>query len=286
EATRKIRQDSRSANLPILAMTANAMAGDREKCLDCGMNDHIAKPIDVSQLFVTLARWIRPAATAAPEQAPKAAATNGVPVISGLETVQALARMGGNAGLLKKLIFRFGETQGSAMGRIRAALASGDRTTATREAHTVKGLAGNIGATHMAESAALVEKMLEHGETAGLEQRMADMDAELGSVVARIATALGVPEKAPVQPPASPVAVDKRALAEDLGRLGTLLADSDAEAVTLAEGLEERLRSLGQQVAAGQLSKQAAEFDFEGALKSLWEIARGLNLAPPTGAQA
>ncbi|MBT6146665.1 MAG: response regulator, partial [Gemmatimonadetes bacterium] len=57
-ATRHIREDGRYADLPILAMTANAMAGDRERCLAAGMNDHIAKPIDPELLFATLRRWI------------------------------------------------------------------------------------------------------------------------------------------------------------------------------------------------------------------------------------
>ena len=60
EATRRLRQDKRFKDLPILAMTANAMAGDREKTLACGMNDHIPKPINVSLLFETMARWIHP----------------------------------------------------------------------------------------------------------------------------------------------------------------------------------------------------------------------------------
>ena len=57
EATREIRSDPRLRNLPIIAMTANAMAADREKCLDAGMNDHIGKPIDPDQLFSVLLRW-------------------------------------------------------------------------------------------------------------------------------------------------------------------------------------------------------------------------------------
>jgi CheY-like chemotaxis protein len=71
EASRRIRQDGRFATLPIMAMTANAMSGDKEKCLDAGMNDHIAKPIDVNHLFRTLARWVKPYQ---PEQAEVATA--------------------------------------------------------------------------------------------------------------------------------------------------------------------------------------------------------------------
>jgi CheY-like chemotaxis protein len=60
EATRRIRGDPRWQQLPIIAMTANAMLGDRQRALDSGMNDHIAKPIDVAGMFETMARWIRP----------------------------------------------------------------------------------------------------------------------------------------------------------------------------------------------------------------------------------
>ncbi|MBE9539976.1 MAG: response regulator, partial [Proteobacteria bacterium] len=60
EATRRLRQDKRFKDLPILAMTANAMAGDRAKALACGMNDHIPKPINVSLLLETMAKWIHP----------------------------------------------------------------------------------------------------------------------------------------------------------------------------------------------------------------------------------
>jgi CheY-like chemotaxis protein len=59
EATRAIRADVRFRDLPIIAMTANAMAADRDRCLEAGMNDHIAKPIDPEQLFQVLLRWMR-----------------------------------------------------------------------------------------------------------------------------------------------------------------------------------------------------------------------------------
>jgi len=59
EATRTIRADSRFENIPILAMTANVMSGDRELCLEAGMNDHIAKPIEPKELYMTLVKWIR-----------------------------------------------------------------------------------------------------------------------------------------------------------------------------------------------------------------------------------
>ncbi len=60
EATKLIRSDTRFAHLPIVAMTANAMSGDRDACLEAGMDDHVAKPIDPVELFEALQRWIAP----------------------------------------------------------------------------------------------------------------------------------------------------------------------------------------------------------------------------------
>src|SRR5471032_3143641 len=95
DATRKLREDPRHAQLPVIAMTANAMVGDKEKCLAAGMNDFIAKPIDVAQLFATLARWVKAAHPQEPlaiaEPAPET-----LPVIPGLQMEAALQRVGGN----------------------------------------------------------------------------------------------------------------------------------------------------------------------------------------------
>jgi CheY-like chemotaxis protein len=60
QATREIRKDERLKGLPIIAMTAHAMTGDREKCLKAGMNDYVSKPIDPDELFFTLVKWIKP----------------------------------------------------------------------------------------------------------------------------------------------------------------------------------------------------------------------------------
>ena len=304
EATRKIRQDARFAALPILAMTANAMAGDKEKCVEAGMNDHIAKPIDVAQLFLTLSQWIKPrpagpqgaaatpaveVATTAPaasadqapqaDTAPQAVRAEGVPEIPGLDLKGALARVGGSVKLLRKLILRFGETQAEVMGRIKVAMEKNDGQTAVREAHTVKGLAGNIGAAPMAERAALVEGMLKRGETAGLAEALAAMEAELGDLLGRIRSAMGEPEQAAFAPAMSSASVDKDALGVEMRKLNALLAEGDSEASELTEKLLERLSALGQDQAARDLSKLVAEFDFDTARERLTETARSLEIA-------
>ncbi len=283
EATRRIRQDPRFASLPILAMTANAMAGDREKVIEAGMNDHIAKPIDVAQLFQTLARWIRPKpALASAETARDDDPAEGVPDIPGLDLANALVRMGGSARLLRKLVHRFGETEADVMARIKTAMEKNDAETATREAHTVKGLAGNIGATRMAERAARVESMLKRGETAGLDDALNAMEAELVGVLGRIAAAQPAPaEAAAPVPDGLPVSIDKAALAAKLLQLDKLLADGDLNATEVAENLADQLAALGKGRVAKSLLKMVSEFEFDAARERVQEIARSLDLAPP-----
>ncbi len=282
EATRTIRQDARFANLPILAMTANAMAGDKEKCVACGMNDHISKPIDVSQLFLTLAQWITPKQSGSDVTAPAApmeTITDGVPYVPGLDLKNALARVGGSVKLLRKLILRFRETQADVMSRIKLAMDGSDVETAVREAHTLKGLAGNIGAGELAARAGLVEGLLKRGETGGLADALHAMEEELVSQLARISTAMGEPEGAPTAPAGTQTpALDKDALAAEMRKLGTLLADGDSEAGDLAEKLAGQLSSLGQDPAVKGMLKQVANFEFDVALDHLKTIARALGV--------
>ena len=279
EATRKIRQDGRFADLPILAMTANAMAGDKEKCVESGMNDHIAKPIDVSQLFLTLAHWIKPKqADVQTETVKHESSTEGIPTIQGLDIDNALVRMGGSVKMLRKMISRFRETQSDVMSRIKAALDNRDVETAVREAHTVKGLSGNIGANEMAQRAALVEGMLKRGETEGLADALHAMETELTSQLTHISAAIGEPETAQLASSAR-VAVDKDGLAIDLRKLAALLADLDSSSGSMVEKLSPQLNALGQGLAARNLLKLVGEFEFEDALKCVQETAGTLGVA-------
>jgi CheY-like chemotaxis protein len=288
DATRAIRKDGRFADLPILAMTANAMAGDKEKCVECGMNDHIAKPIDVTHLFLTLAQWIKPKPS--PQSSPASGRggerenqsltpPDGVPAIAGLDIDGALVRMGGSVKMLRKMIFRFRETQADVMARIKTAMENNDNDTAVREAHTVKGLAGNIGASEMANRAALVEGMLKRGETDGLVDALHAMESELINQIKEIESVMGEPESVSTTTNAPPLVVDKEVLAKELKQLAALLADMDSSAGALAEKLSPQLNALGQGAAGRNLLKLVGEFEFDEALECLQDAAKTLGMA-------
>ena len=279
QATRKLRQDPRYSSLPVIAMTANAMVGDKEKCLDAGMNDFIAKPIDVAQLFGTLARWIAPAmpqdmaeVVAQPEAE--------LPVIAGLKMAEAMRRVGGNAALMRKLLERFVETQFDAMQRIVAAIENNQLETAIREAHTLKGLAGNIGAGGLADSAARVEHLLSLGSHDGLPQALAACTLALDELVPKIVLAMqsrgSVTEAGSAAAHAAPV--DRAHLEAGLRELSQLLLQDDAQAVKHLDGIGPVLVAAGQAEHARQLKRMLGQYDFEGALAQLGEVAEALEL--------
>ncbi|MDI3296022.1 response regulator [Janthinobacterium tructae] len=277
QATRKLRQDPRYSDLPVIAMTANAMVGDKEKCLDAGMNDFIAKPIDVAQLFGTLARWIAPAApqemtvvVAQPEAE--------LPVIAGLKMAEAMRRVGGNATLMRKLLDRFVETQFDAMQRIVAAIENNQLETAIREAHTLKGLAGNIGAGGLADSAARVEHLLSLGSHDGLPQALAACTLALDELVPKIVLAMQSRSNVPEPGNTVVAAVDRAHLEAGLRELSQLLQQDDAQAVKHLDGIGPVLVAAGQAEHARQLKRMLGQYDFEGALAQLGEVADALEL--------
>ena len=280
QATRKLRQDPRYSNLPVIAMTANAMVGDKEKCLDAGMNDFIAKPIDVAQLFGTLARWIAPATPqemAAVVAQPEAE----LPVIAGLKMAEAMRRVGGNAALMRKLLDRFVETQFDAMQRIVAAIENNQLETAIREAHTLKGLAGNIGAGGLADSAARVEHLLSLGSHDGLPQALAACTLALDELVPKIVLAMqsrGNAVEAGGAAVAHVAPVDRAYLEAGLRELSQLLQQDDAQAVKHLDGIGPVLVAAGQAEHARQLKRMLGQYDFEGALAQLGEVADALEL--------
>ena len=165
EATREMRRDPRRHALPIIAMTANAMVGDREKVLAAGMNDHIAKPIDVVEMFGTLARWIR---------RDVGTASSGFP---GIESAAALEGMMGDEALYRRMLGKFRDRETDFAARFGAACAARDMVAAIRLAHDLKSVSGSLGATAVQEAAGALEQACSNGASP------ADIDSLLAVVI-------------------------------------------------------------------------------------------------------
>jgi CheY-like chemotaxis protein/HPt (histidine-containing phosphotransfer) domain-containing protein len=157
EATRALRRDPRWQNLPVIAMTANAMAGDRDKVLAAGMNDHVAKPIDVELLFAILARWVAPTQGMRQAAAP-VDASDPLANLPGIDVRVGRASTMGNDKLYRRLLGMFHDGQHDFAAQFRAARAAGDNATAMRLAHNLRAVGASLGALGVQQAADQLER--------------------------------------------------------------------------------------------------------------------------------
>jgi len=271
-ATGEIRRIPALANLPILAMTANAMQQDRDHCLAAGMNDHLAKPIEPDELFTALRRWIKPR-TAQPAAAPGsgAAPETAEPLpegIAGLDTKLGLKRVLGKRALYYNLLRKFVENHKGATGKIREALDGGDKGAAEREAHTLKGVGGNIGATPLQAAAQAVEaKIREDAPRPEIDIALASADTLLSSLVGSLSPWLAL--QSPV-PAASPGAAGQAAPV--VTQLSALLAEGDSTAHNVFVENSELLRAAFP-AAFDAIETAIRGYDFEAAFAALMAAA-------------
>jgi signal transduction histidine kinase/CheY-like chemotaxis protein len=281
QATKLIRANPLFQKLPIIAMTANVMASDREKCDEAGMNDHVDKPIDPDELFRVLLRWVKrddntkPTTAVAPNDIPRTLPTNSdgdTLQISGIDTKAALRRTGGNRKRYESLLSRFADSQADAVAEIRGALAAKDIPTAERIAHSLKGAAGNLGATALAEAAAKAETAVKSGQS--IDPALDSLEASLRNTVNAIRQALPVDQ----QMDRSELSSDPSIVAEPLRRLKKLLKSDDGAAADFILEARPNLSKVLTRTEIGDLSGHVGNFDFEAALKCLSEIAARLSL--------
>ena len=281
DASRALRQDPRNTNLPIIAMTANAMATDRENAAGAGMDGFVSKPLDVAQLYRTLMDLIPaadrrhvplPAAPALPESTVQA------PPLLAINIERGLARTGNNPERYRKLLTRFVTDQSDAPDRIQAAAAAGDEALAVRLAHTLKGTAGTLGIEVVHAAAAELERALKGGDRA--------WQAELGHT--RSALSPVISELAALTPAPAPIAPDTGVRPQlDLVLIDTLaeqLVTCDSAA---AETIATLQATLGDNPlhALVEIDEHVANFAFEDAAALIPRLRSGAIAAHPGSSQ-
>jgi len=271
EATRAMRARPAVSSLPIIAMTANAMAGDREKAIAAGMNDHIAKPLIVDEMFATMARWISPAQPARPpaSSAPVAGEdAPDLPPLPGIDQQAGLKVTMNDKRFYRNLLLTFRDSQSGFMEAFRAAQQGTDASAPMRLAHTLKGSSGTVGAKDLQAAAAVLEDACEHGASAAeIEELLKKTSAALEQVMAGLAELTAAPAAARAAPPMDTAAVEALC-----SQLAELLAYGDSTAADLISDNDAALAAaLGENYA--QIRSAINGFDFETAL-SLLEGAR------------
>ncbi len=281
-ASRAIRNLTGFNDLPIIAMTANAMTGDREKALNAGMNDHVAKPIDVKELLNALRAWITPdkgrSGRGKETLSPKTAGdlSEDLGSLPGIDIREGLDRLYNDTSLYRDLLKKFARNQADTPDKIRHALILKDMETAQRLAHTVKGVSGNISAPLVFESATRLDDALKKQDIKTAMALLPDFSDRLSEVIqgiSRLET-----EKNRSEHPAPDL--DPEMLRPRLITLQKMLDEDDTEAVAIAGQIMDQAPGGAMEGLIDELFQKISEYDFDAARETLQNLFKKAGIDP------
>jgi len=285
EATRLLRRDARHVNLPIIAMTAHAMADERQRCMVLGMNGHISKPIDPEVLYATLAGFLTVSANERPGPVTAAnlrAATDvfdsspELPQIAGLDLAVGLRHTSGNKALYARLLASFARDFSGFADKLRDILEVGHSDEALRLVHTLKGLAATLGAHEVRSLATTLESSLRDGvDPAKARQQLTDTGDALETLLGAIRLMFGDEDALPRRESELQITSEGNTgdphipITDWLPGFKALLASGDTDACTL---WETHKSDIGRQLPTHVIEKVSAAmevFDFDLAGREL-----------------
>ena len=290
DATRAIRENPRFKQLPIIAMTAHAMAEDREKCLAAGMDDHIAKPIDTEKLFAVLTTRIKPADRLTPQTENTCTTTKEPPFpeeLPGVDVKSALFRLMGNKTLLARLWAQFNRDYGTAIQVVQDAFAQGNAEEARQMVHKIKGVSGNIGLSHVYEAACnldLAVKQARETDWPDLTKLFAKAMQEAQTVIMELQHKGLVPSPPGREEKTEEPQGDKGALPDltflkpAMAELTTYLSQNNLAATIAFNTVKPALLKAGFRKEVGEVRDRIDRLDYQNALPPLMAIIRTLGL--------
>lgn len=277
-ATREIRKLPQFKELAIVAMTANAMDQDIQKCTAAGMNDHVAKPIDPETLFNALLKWIKPGKESAKSEqslakqadAAEADAVHKLQTINGLNVQLGLKRVMGKKPLYLNMLRKYVETGIQSLADLEAAVQENDSETAERIAHTLKGTNGNIGASDLQALAERIEKRIKDqsdlniliAEVAALTEAQTGMVEAIADIISMNRPAPNSGSAAEHEANQPTQALDPKLLEQLIG----MLKDNDTQAIIHLEKYAELFKTHFSHALYEKINRALLEFDFEQAL--------------------
>lgn len=278
-ATKKIRENSRYANLPILAMTAHAMAGDKELSLESGLNDHLTKPINPEVLYKALLNWIPPKAGAASAKAVEQAKQpqQEIPYLQGIDTAKGLAHCLGKPELYLRLLASFNKEFGTNGTQMQQAANKQDWELARRLAHSLKSGAATLGAMYLSDLAKEAEDSYanEKNLTSSLEKSLLAELQRVASLLSQLEANSEAPEAA--------ASFNQPEVLANLNKLIGLLEDDDASALMLLATLEEQLTSRPEaKQLLDDIRDEVEDIEYEAAISQAKQLLTKLGSTTPT----
>ncbi|MBT7951174.1 MAG: transporter substrate-binding domain-containing protein [Gammaproteobacteria bacterium] len=279
-ATSIIRNDKRFADLPVIAMTANVMAGDREKALESGMNDHVAKPIDVNDLFSVLGRWVKVSTPTVSDIEDSSTIKNNtdevhIPNMSSLDVEDGVQRLAGNKQLYRTILIKFRDSQNSIPLQVREALKNEEHDVAVRLAHTLKGVSGNIGAREIYEVANSLEKAIkEKADEDEIESQLVKLENGLNKLMLEL-DQLGKNEDLPAE---TKVVAGGDHINELFNKIAKQLTEGSPEAESTMKKIRQQVDETKNTFDFESIETSINQYDFESALECIIEIASSLDI--------
>ena len=272
QATARIRAEPTLADLPIIAMTAHAMAEERDRCLAAGMSAHITKPIDPELLYRTLTQFYRPSQSAvSTKPVNRSSPSDGTLEIDGLDVEDGLKRVAGNMTLYRSLLGQFVAQQADAVSAVRAGLKCQDFASVERLVHTLKGVSGNLGAKTVSRLAAELEGTLKNRNIGSLESALSGLNIELARVIEAIRNSIAIRAAEATPRVTAPVLNEAITL---LKQIKQLLETDDGAALDFLLDARERMDGIISEADLNALQKTVSDFDFAAALDCLAGIAQ------------
>lgn len=274
-ATKKIRDYLNLDDLPIIAMTASAMAGDKEKSIESGMNDYITKPVESKVLFEKLLKWIEHKQREIPQKLQDIPKFNDEPhkfVLPGFDVEKALDRIGGNISSYKKALSKAAKGQEDAILQLKKQLADKKIEDAVRTAHTIKGVFGSLGENNIFELAALLENKLANNETDSVDDLLSELDDALKRSITIIKNTLSEDKSE------KPEILNTEEFEIFLGKLAGSIDSYDSTAEELVDELLSKIEQNSKIYGDfKKLKELLGNYDFDNALKELTHIKDNLD---------
>lgn len=272
-ATREIRKNSKFDDLPIIAMTANAMSTDRDNCLEAGMNEHVSKPIDPNLMYRVLSQWIKNVDldtinNTIVKQEQKTPDTANIidslnRNLSGFDIEQAITRIGGNVLAYLSLLNKVVKSETNTIKDLKENLINNDMPNAILLAHTLKGIAGSIGALELESNAKDLESSLNSNDTVLIETLTSLTNSSLNEALQKISKTLE--DNLSITAPTKTMSLSSQDILEQLLGIQMFIHNYDISAGEAIKGLLHNIEGHQLQSSVLQLHEYIETYDFDSA---------------------